>query len=128
MTRIMKDEMLWEVIGDSIKDGLPVLGTCAGMIMLDGDHLGTMDIKVRRNAYGRQLGSFAADHLMTDVGRIPMTFIRAPYIEEVGSDVKVLSVLDGHIIAARQDKQLVCSFHPELTSDTRVHEYFIGMI
>lgn len=128
MTRIMKDELLWDSIGDAIRDGLPVFGTCAGMIMLDHDHLGTMDIKVRRNAYGRQLGSFAVSHEMTDIGKIPMTFIRAPYIESAGKDVKVLSSLDGHIIAARQDKQLVCSFHPELTLDTRVHEYFLSMI
>lgn len=125
MTRIMRDNGLWQPIHDAINDGLPVFGTCAGMIMLDHDHLGTMDMKVKRNAYGRQLGSFVANHQVEGIGVVPMTFIRAPYIEYVGEGVEILSVLDNHVIAARQGNQFVCSFHPELTNDTRTHEYFL---
>ena len=126
--KIMNDESLTIPIRDAIRAGLPVLGTCAGLIMLDGTHLGTMNIQVKRNAYGRQLGSFYAENEFKGIGSVPMTFIRAPYIESVGDGVDVLSVVDGHIVAARQSNQLVCAFHPELTTDTRVHEYFIGMI
>lgn len=126
--KIMNDEGLTELIRKEITEGLPVFGTCAGLIMLDKEHLGTMDIDVKRNAYGRQLGSFYAEHEVKGVGIIPMTFIRAPYINNVGDGVEVLSILDNHIIAARQGKQLVCSFHPELTDDTRLHEYFLKMI
>lgn len=125
MTRIIKDEGLYEPIREAILGGLPVFGTCAGLIMLDGEHLGTMDIKVKRNAYGRQLGSFHASEQFADLGVVPMTFIRAPYIEEVGTKAEVLSVVDGHIVAARQGNQLVTAFHPELDEDTRIHEYFI---
>lgn len=128
MTRIIKDEELYEPVRAAILSGLPVFGTCAGLIMLDGDHLNTMDIKVKRNAYGRQLGSFETTDTFEGIGEVPMTFIRAPYIESVGEKAKILSVVDNHIVAARQDKQLVCAFHPELTGDTRIHQYFISMI
>lgn len=126
--RILRDEELFLPVREAIMQGLPVFGTCAGLIMLDAEHLGTMDIKVRRNAYGRQLGSFMTHGDCQGVGTIPMTFIRAPYIEDVGVDVEVLSVLDGHIVAARQGNQLVTAFHPELSGDTRVHEYFLRMV
>lgn len=128
MMRIIRDEGLFEPIREAILGGLPVLGTCAGLIMLDGMHLGTMDIKVRRNAYGRQLGSFHTTGEFKGVGEVPMTFIRAPYIESVSDGVQVLSVVDGHIVAARQGNQLVTAFHPELDGDTRIHEYFLSMI
>lgn len=127
MMRIIRDQEMVSPIREAILGGLPVMGTCAGLIMLDGKHLGTMDITVRRNAYGRQLGSFNAVHEVKGLGEIPMTFIRAPYIEDVGKDVEVLSVLDGHIVAARQGKQLVCAFHPELTDDTRFHGLFLSL-
>lgn len=126
--KIMNDEGLTDLIRNEIKEGLPVLGTCAGLIMLDKDHLGTMNIDVKRNAYGRQLGSFYTEHDFKGIGTIPMTFIRAPYINNVGDGVEILSVLDGHIVAAQQENQLVCSFHPELTEDTRVHEYFLNLL
>lgn len=127
--RIIKDEGLWQPIHDAIVGGLPVFGTCAGLIMLDSEHLDTMDIQVRRNAYGRQLGSFVATGDCGEIGHdIPMTFIRAPYIESVGRGVEVLCIHDGHMVAACQGNQLVTAFHPELTSDTRVHEFFIRMI
>lgn len=126
--RILRDECLLMPVHEAIVQGLPVFGTCAGLIMLDGEHLGTMDIQVRRNAYGRQLGSFHASGDFRGIGTVPMTFIRAPYIENVGPRVEILSVLDGHIVAARQENQLVTAFHPELTSDTRVHRYFARMV
>ena len=128
MMRIMKDEGLFEPIREAILNGLPVFGTCAGLIMLDKNHLGVMDIVARRNAYGRQLGSFNYDGEFKGVGKVPMTFIRAPYIEEAGDGVEVLSVVDGHIVAARQGNQLVTAFHPELDGDTRIHEYFLSMM
>lgn len=126
--RILSDEGMVRPVREAIMQGLPVFGTCAGLIMLDGNHLGTMDIQVRRNAYGRQLGSFHTQGDCRGIGHVPMTFIRAPYIESVGPGVEVLSVLDGHIVAARQGNQLVTAFHPELTSDTRVHEYFVRLV
>lgn len=128
MQKIMTDTGLLQPLRQAIKSGLPVLGTCAGLIMLDTEHIATMDIYVRRNAYGRQLGSFVADADFKGIGRIPMVFIRAPYIEKVGDGVDILSVVDGHIVAARNKKQLVTAFHPELTGDTRVHEYFINQV
>lgn len=128
MMKIMNDEGLTEPIRNAIREGLPVFGTCAGLIMLDSDHLSTMNITAKRNAYGRQLGSFYTESGFEGIGIIPMTFIRAPYIEKVGENVDVLAVVDGKIVAARQEKQLVCAFHPELNTDTQIHEYFINMI
>ena len=128
MMRIMRDEGLFEPIRQAILDGLPVLGTCAGLIMLDRNHLGVMDIKARRNAYGRQLGSFQILHNIKGMGKVPMVFIRAPYVERVGNKVEVLSTLDNHVVAVRQDNMLACSFHPELTEDTRVHQYWLETI
>ena len=86
-----------------------------------------MDIKVIRNAYGRQLGSFFTEADFGDVGKVPMTFIRAPYISEVFGKAKPLAVVYGKTVAARQDNQLVTAFHPELTNDTKIHEYFLKM-
>lgn len=128
MMRIIRDEALFEPVREAILSGMPVFGTCAGLIMLDGGHLDTMDIKVRRNAYGRQLGSFHTVSEFRGIGPVPMTFIRAPYIESVSDGVEVLSVVDGHIVAAQQGNQLVTAFHPELDGDTRIHEYFLYMM
>ena len=125
MMRIIRDENLLEPIRKAILDGMPVFGTCAGLIMLDSEHLGTMDIEVKRNAYGRQLGSFFTTDEVKGIGKVPMTFIRAPYITAVKDGVEVLAEVDGNIVAARQGKQLVTSFHPELNDDTRIHEYFL---
>ena len=127
MMRIMRDEGLFEPLRQAILDGLPVLGTCAGLIMLDRNHLDVMDIMARRNAYGRQLGSFNTEEEFAGIGRIPMTFIRAPYIEEAGPDVEILARVDGKAVAARQRNMLVTAFHPELTADTRIHELFLKM-
>lgn len=129
MMRIMRDLELWEPIREALCGGLPVFGTCAGLIMLDDAHLGTMDITARRNAYGRQLGSFYTEGGFKGVGSVPMTFIRAPFIERVGENVEVLAEVDGKVVAARQGCQLVCAFHPELTpEDRRIHRYFLGMV
>lgn len=128
MMRIIRDLKLFDPIRNAIKAGMPVFGTCAGMIMLDDDHLAVMDIHAKRNAYGRQLGSFFTTHTVDGIGEVPMTFIRAPYIETSGPNVKILSVLDGNIICAQQDKMLVCSFHPELNNDERIHKYFLEMV
>ncbi len=128
MMRIMKDEGLFEPLRQAILDGLPVLGTCAGLIMLDRNHLDVMDITARRNAYGRQLGSFNTEEEFAGIGRVPMTFIRAPYIEEAGPEVEILATVEGKAVAARQKNMLVTAFHPELTADTRIHELFLSMV
>ena len=124
--RLLKELGLYEPIREAILGGMPVLGTCAGMILLSEGRLGTMDIEV----YGRQLGSFHTVDTVKGIGTdVPMTFIRAPYIERVLSDkVEVLSTVDGHIVAARQGNQLATAFHPELDDDTRLHELFLGMV
>jgi 5'-phosphate synthase pdxT subunit len=107
----------------------PVFGTCAGMIVLDRDHLGLVDIQVRRNAFGRQVHSFEAD---LDIGHgdepVRAVFIRAPWIEAAGDDVEVLAEVDGHPVLARQGRNLVAAFHPELTDDTRIHELFLNQV
>ncbi len=129
--KLLKDLGILSPLRDRIEKGLPVFGTCAGLIVLSknviggGPSLATMDITVKRNAYGRQLGSFYTEDGFDGIGKIPMTFIRAPYIDSVGKDVEVLSEVDGRIVAARQGKQLVTAFHPELTEDLSVHRYFL---
>lgn len=128
MMRIMKDERLFGPLRQAIREGLPVFGTCAGLIMLDKAHLDVMDIKAKRNAYGRQLGSFNAKADFKGIGEVPMTFIRAPYIEEAGPEVEILANVDGKAVAARQKNMLVTAFHPELTDDTRIHQMFIDMV
>ena len=128
MMRIMKDEGLFEPVRQAILGGLPVFGTCAGLILLDRSHLDVMDITARRNAYGRQLGSFNTEGEFSGIGRVPMTFIRAPYIEEAGPEVDILARVDGKAVAARQGNMLVTAFHPELTDDTSIHELFLKMV
>ncbi|WP_400232060.1 pyridoxal 5'-phosphate synthase glutaminase subunit PdxT [Methanomethylophilus alvi] len=129
--KLLKDLGILSPLRDRIEKGLPVFGTCAGLIVLSKNVIGgvpslaTMDITVKRNAYGRQLGSFYTEDGFDGIGKIPMTFIRAPYIDSVGKDVEVLSKVDGRIVAARQGKQLVTAFHPELTEDLSVHRYFL---
>jgi 5'-phosphate synthase pdxT subunit len=107
----------------------PIFGTCAGMIVLDRDHLGLGDYGVRRNAFGRQVASFEAD-LDVDGSGEPMraVFIRAPWIEDAGPDVEALAEVDGHPVLAREGRLLVAAFHPELTDDTRIHELFLNMV
>lgn len=133
--KLLKDLGLLQPIRKAIEDGLPVFGTCAGLILLakkvegeDFDRISTMDIDVRRNAYGRQLGSFATTAEFKGIGAIPMTFIRAPYINNVYGQAESLATVDGKIVAARQGNQLVTAFHPELNNDSRVHNYFVHII
>lgn len=136
MLKLLDDLGLYEPIKRDIEAGLPVYGTCAGLILLakevegeDRRRLATMNIKARRNAYGRQLGSFYTESPMKGVGeKVKMTFIRAPFIAEAGEGVDVLSVVDDRIVAARQEKQLVTAFHPELTDDLSVHRYFLEKV
>ena len=127
--KLLHDLGLFEPIRQAITDGLPVFGTCAGLILLSPMHLGTMAIDVQRNAYGRQLGSFRTIAPVEGIGEdVPMTYIRAPYINKVLSpECKVLAEVDGHIVAARQGRQLVTAFHPELDEDTRLHQYFLAL-
>ena len=127
--RLLRELQLFEPLRQSIQNGLPVLGTCAGMILLSEGRLATMDMRVRRNAYGRQLGSFHAYGTVDGVGeQVPMTFIRAPFIEEVLSDrCQVMARVDGNIVAARQGRQIATAFHPELDDDTRIHELFLSL-
>jgi pyridoxal 5'-phosphate synthase pdxT subunit len=104
----------------------PVFGTCAGMIVLDRNHLGLVDIEVRRNAFGRQVASFETDlDLSGDPAPLRAVFIRAQWIEDVGPGVEVLAEVDGHPVLARDGRYLVAAFHPELTADTRLHELFL---
>ena len=133
--KLLRELDLFGPIKQKIIDGLPVFGTCAGLILLakqigndERTHFALMDIKVVRNAYGRQLGSFQAKENFDGIGKIPMIFIRAPYIERVYGDAEALASVNGKVVAARQRNMLVTAFHPELTDDTRVHDYFINMI
>ena len=134
MGKLLHDLELFEPLRERIAAGMPVLGTCAGLILLakrlQGDdtvHFGCMDITACRNAYGRQLGSFFTRAAFGE-REIPMTFIRAPYIVSAGEGVEVLSVVDGRIVAARQEQMLACAFHPELSEDSTVHKLFLSMI
>ena len=115
---------------DAIRDfRQPVFGTCAGLIVLDREHLGLVDVEVARNAYGRQVFSFEADlHLAGENEPLRGVFIRAPQVEATGSDVEVLAELDGKPVLLRQGRFLVATFHPELTDDTRVHELFLDAV
>ena len=126
MLKLLRELNLLAPIKQAIKDGLPVFGTCAGLILL-AKHV--MDTTVCRNAYGRQLGSFNIESNVKGIDHaVPMTFIRAPYITNVGKDVEVLAEVDGHIVAARQGKQLVTAFHPELNDDLSIHRLFVEMV
>lgn len=133
--KLLRELDLFEPIKEKIENGLPVFGTCAGLLLLakeiendDRIHLATMDIKAVRNAYGRQLGSFFTTAQFNGIGAVPMTFIRAPYIGEVSSNSEILAEVDGKIVAAKQGNQLVTAFHPELTNDLSVHRYFMEMV
>ncbi len=134
MKKLLHDIGLFEPLKEKIDSGLPVLGTCAGMILLakkidSGEEpcFGTMDITVKRNAYGRQLGSFVCTDRFAD-NDITMRFIRAPYVTETGSGAEILSEHDNKIVAVRQNAQLATAFHPELTDDNTVYRLFFRMI
>ena len=139
--KLLRELGMFDTLRDQILSGLPVLATCAGMILLadhiEGDptvHFQTMPVTVRRNAYGRQLGSFHTVHDLKGLGEIPMTFIRAPYISQAADDVEVLAAVDGHIVAVRcknqtavqYKNQIGMSFHPELDESDALHQQFLA--
>jgi 5'-phosphate synthase pdxT subunit len=128
MTLGIEREGLAEPLRALATSGVPVLGTCAGLIMLDREHLGLMDVASRRNAFGRQVRSFEADLEIEELGPAPLraVFIRAPWIAAHGDGVQILASLEGHPVAARQDNLLAVAFHPELGHDTRLHEQFVA--
>ena len=133
--KLLREGGILEPLKKRVQEGLPVFGTCAGMILLannlsNDDHvyLGTLDATVKRNAYGRQLGSFSKELEFKGVGKYPAVFIRAPYVEKAGKGVEVLAECDGKIVAVRQGHMLATAFHPELTDDLRIHAYFLEMI
>lgn len=135
--KLLRDFELLEPLREKINNGLPVWGTCAGMILLANSivggepvHLGVMDITVRRNAYGCQLDSFSTKIIVSEVSKEPIkaVFIRAPWIEQAGKSVNVMASLDGKIVAARQNSIIATSFHPELTDDLSFHRYFVSLI
>lgn len=132
------DELgMLEPLRQRIREGMPVLATCAGLILLAArldahddrgtPRLGTLDVLVQRNAYGRQLGSFHTQGELASVGQVPMTFIRAPYVMEAGPAVETLAQVDSRIVAVRQGSQLALAFHPELDESTLIHEAFLAL-
>ena len=133
--KLLREEGLFDPVRAAIAGGLPVFGTCAGLILL-ADRLsndrnlyfGTLPVTVKRNAYGRQLGSFRTDLTVKGIGNYPAVFIRAPYIEEVGQGAEALAEVAGKAVAVRKDSQLATAFHPELTDDLRIHAYFLDMV
>ncbi len=135
--KLLRRFELDDLIRQRVKTGMPVYGTCAGMILMakeiedsQQDHLGIMNIGVARNAFGRQIDSFEADILVPTIGDEPIrgVFIRAPYVKSVETDVDIIARYDGKIVAVRQGKMLASAFHPELTSDSRFHEMFVKMV
>lgn len=132
--KLLRELGMMEPLRDMINSGLPVFGTCAWLILLAKDieggeapHLAVMDITAKRNAYGRQLGSFSFNGEFKGLGNIPMTFIRAPYISR-SDGAEILAEVNGKAVAARQQNMLVTAFHPELTDNTAVHGYFLDMV
>jgi pyridoxal 5'-phosphate synthase pdxT subunit len=129
MTLGIEREGLARPLRELVDDGTPVLGTCAGMIILDRDHLDVLDVRTRRNSFGRQLRSFEADLELAgiDGGPVHAVFIRAPWVDEHGDAVDVLARVDGHPVAVRQGNVIAVAFHPELAGETRLHELLLGM-
>lgn len=135
MGKLIRDFELFEPLQSMILQGVPTLATCAGLILLaktlnqdDTKHLATLPVTVQRNAYGRQLGSFSITSNVGAIMDFPMTFIRAPYITEVSSDTTVLATVDRHIVGVEYKNQIGLAFHPEMTTDTRIHAYFLKKV
>lgn len=133
--KLLRELDMFSPIKERIEQGMPVLATCAGLILLAeriaGDetvHLATLPVTVKRNAYGRQLGSFHTEEAFAGIGQFPMTFIRAPYIEKAGSQVKVLAKSGENIVAVQYKNQIGVAFHPELEENTAIHKMLIQMI
>ena len=116
--KLLRELGMFDPLKKQIADGMPVLGTCAGLIPM----------QVKRNAYGRQLGSFHTEAEVKGIGTVPMSFIRAPYVERVSDGVEVLSVVDDHIVGVRYGNQIATAFHPELDNDRKIHQMFLDMI
>ena len=132
--RLMRELGLFAPVAAMINDGLPVFGTCAGMILLakniendESRHFAAIDITVRRNGYGRQLASFVTRGRFAQYDNVEMVFIRAPYATAAGPNVEILAEIDGRAVAAREGRMLAAAFHPEMTPDLRVLEYFLSM-
>ncbi|XME01810.1 pyridoxal 5'-phosphate synthase glutaminase subunit PdxT [Lachnospiraceae bacterium C1.1] len=132
--QLLKKLDLFDDIRASINAGLPVLATCAGLILLaekiendDTVHFGTLPVTVKRNAYGRQLGSFTSNSSLGNINDFPFVFIRAPYITKADPQVEILSEVDGNIVGVRYKNQIGLAFHPEMTDDTRIHEKFLNL-
>lgn len=133
--KLLKELDMFAPLKDQIEKGMPVLATCAGLILLaeqiqndDRKYFQSLPVTVKRNAYGRQLGSFYIESDVKGIGTVPMTFIRAPYIDKAEADVEILSEIDGHIVAVRYQNQLALSFHPELDEDLSIHKFFLQMV
>jgi pyridoxal 5'-phosphate synthase pdxT subunit len=133
--KLLKEFHMFQPLMEKIKNGLPVLATCAGLILLaeklsndEAIYFATLPITVKRNAYGRQLGSFYTKEEFGTFGKVGMTFIRAPYIEEISSEVKILATVNKRVVGVRYKNQLGVAFHPELNQDTYIHEYFLSMV
>lgn len=132
--KLLKELGMFNTIKFQIESGMPVLATCAGMILLaeeleggEAGHLQTMPVTVKRNAYGRQLGSFHTEARLEGIGEIPMTFIRAPYVAEVGDGVQILAKAEEKIVAVKYKNQLALAFHPELDENDEIHKVFLKM-
>ena len=130
MTLGLEREQLTEPLRDLVASGTPTLATCAGMILLDREHLGLLDFTARRNAFGRQVSSFELDLEVDGIEGEPFrgVFIRAPWVEELGANVEVLAEVDGHPVAVRQGEVTAVAFHPELTGDARLHRWLVAAV
>lgn len=133
--KLVRELGMFDLLKEKIEQGIPVLATCAGMILLaeelendDRKHFQTFPIKVKRNAYGRQLGSFHYDGEVKGLGEFPMEFIRAPYVAESSDEVEILAVVKEKVVGVRYQNQLAFAFHPELSEDSRIHEMFLDMM
>jgi pyridoxal 5'-phosphate synthase pdxT subunit len=129
ITKAIERDGLEPAIRAHAEGGRPILGTCAGMIVCDREHLGLVDATARRNAFGRQIASFEVELEVEGLGPDPLraVFIRAPRIESHGDDVEILARVDGHPVAVRQGRIVLCAFHPELTDDSRVHALLMAL-
>ena len=135
--KLLAELGMLEPLRERIEDGMPVLATCAGLILLarrldahddrGTPRIATLDVLVRRNAYGRQLGSFRTSLELAGMGTVPATFIRAPFVMETGGGVETLATCDGNVVAVQQGKQLALAFHPELDEDPRIHQLFLDL-
>jgi 5'-phosphate synthase pdxT subunit len=132
--KLLKELCMMDLLKESIQNGLPVLATCSGLILLakkisngDTPHLATMPISIKRNGYGRQISSFHTEADFKGIGIVPMTFIRAPYVESISDDVEILATVNGLIVAVSYGNQIGLTFHPELNNDYRIYRMFIDM-